>query len=99
LTGRSSLTSADVEGRRDFLIVAALALAVFAQAVPNLVRESLTFYELTYVPSGYSYWVTGDYRLNPEYPPLSKLLAGSLSWTGRRLAGSDDHASPPTGRV
>jgi hypothetical protein len=58
------------------VIVGALALAVFAQAVPSLARKSLTFDELTYIPSGYTYVATGDYRLNPEHPPLAKLLGG-----------------------
>lgn len=60
---------------RTFL--AALGVAVFAQAWLSLSDKSLTFDEVTYIPSGYSYVMTGDYRLNPEHPPLMKLLAGA----------------------
>lgn len=63
-----------------------LSLAAGAQAWLSLRQKSLTFDELTYIPAGYSYVVTGDYRLNPEHPPLAKLLAGgSLLTLGPRL--------------
>lgn len=54
-----------------------LCVATFAQAWLSLRQKSLTFDEVTYIPAGYSYVVTGDYRLNPEHPPLMKLLAGT----------------------
>ena len=41
-------------------------------ALPKL---SATSDEVTHLPSGYSYWVTRDFRMNPEHPPLMKLLA------------------------
>lgn len=53
-----------------------LCCITFAQAWLSLQNKSLTFDEVAYIPSGYSYVVTGDYRLNPEHPPLMKLLAG-----------------------
>lgn len=56
--------------------VAVLCALVAAQAWTSLRTKSLTFDEVTYIPAGYSYVVTGDYRLNPEHPPLAKLLAG-----------------------
>jgi predicted membrane-bound dolichyl-phosphate-mannose-protein mannosyltransferase len=31
--------------------------------------------EVAHIPSGYSYLTTGDYRLNPEHPPIIKDLA------------------------
>ena len=31
--------------------------------------------EITHLPSGYSYWKTGKIELNPQHPPLVKLLA------------------------
>src|SRR3989344_3095597 len=31
--------------------------------------------EITHLPSGYSYWKTGQVVLNPQHPPLVKLLA------------------------
>jgi hypothetical protein len=38
-------------------------------------RESLTFDEDNHMFAGYMMWKTGDYGLNPEHPPLAKLLA------------------------
>ena len=38
-------------------------------------RESLTFDEGDHSFAGYMMWHTGDYGLNPEHPPLVKLLA------------------------
>lgn len=43
--------------------------------VVSSVRESQTVDEGAHLASGYSYWKTGDFRLNPEHPPLIKLLA------------------------
>lgn len=33
-------------------------------------RKSNTFDEIVYVTGGYSYWLTGDYRIHPENGPL-----------------------------
>ena len=64
-------------GRRlDWLVVALLAAAVLLQGGTSLRHKSLTFDELTYIPRGFTYVTTGDYRLNPEHPPLAKLLGG-----------------------
>ncbi len=38
-------------------------------------RESLTFDEDNHMFAGYMMWKTADYGLNPEHPPLIKLLA------------------------
>lgn len=57
-------------------VLAALCVGVFAQAVGSMRQKSLTYDELAYIPAGYSYVATGDLRLNPEQPPLMKLLAG-----------------------
>ena len=37
--------------------------------------ESLTFDEEDHMYAGYRMWESGDYGLNPEHPPLVKLLA------------------------
>jgi 4-amino-4-deoxy-L-arabinose transferase-like glycosyltransferase len=37
--------------------------------------ESLTFDEANHIFSGYMMWHSGDYGLNPEHPPLVKLVA------------------------
>ena len=38
---------------------------------------SATFDETTHLPAGYSYLKTGDCRLNPQHPPLIKLLCAA----------------------
>jgi 4-amino-4-deoxy-L-arabinose transferase-like glycosyltransferase len=47
-------------------------------------RESLTFDEDDHIFAGYMMLHTGDYGLNPEHPPLVKLLA-ALPLLGRNL--------------
>jgi 4-amino-4-deoxy-L-arabinose transferase-like glycosyltransferase len=47
-------------------------------------RESLTFDEGNHMFAGYMMWHTGDYGLNPEHPPLAKLIA-TLPALGRHL--------------
>jgi hypothetical protein len=42
--------------------------------------------EIAHIPSGYSYITRGDYRLNPEHPPLIKDLAAvPLLFTGAKF--------------
>jgi 4-amino-4-deoxy-L-arabinose transferase-like glycosyltransferase len=45
--------------------------------VSSVMQESQTFDEAVYIAAGYSYWKTGDFRLNPEHPPLAKLLVAA----------------------
>lgn len=40
----------------------------------SIVEESQTFDEAVHLAAGYSYWKSGDFRLNTEHPPLGKLL-------------------------
>ncbi len=54
------------------LVLLALQAAQMAYVVH---RESLTFDEDNHMFAGYMMWKTGDYGLNPEHPPLVKLLA------------------------
>jgi hypothetical protein len=60
------------------LVWAAVAVLLVVQAVLVLEcvhRESLTFDEGDHTFAGYMMWKAGDYGLNPEHPPLVKLLA------------------------
>jgi hypothetical protein len=60
-------------------------LAVQAAQVAFIVhRESLTWDEGDHMFAGYMMWHTGDYGLNPEHPPLVKLLA-TLPLLGENL--------------
>jgi 4-amino-4-deoxy-L-arabinose transferase-like glycosyltransferase len=59
---------------KQFAVVALLVVqaGMFAVVVH---RESLTFDEDDHMYAGYRMWTAGDYGLNPEHPPLVKLLA------------------------
>lgn len=65
-------------------LVPLLLAAFFAQAAMAWRLKAPTFDEPTHLAAGWSYLKTGDYRLNPEHPPLLKqwaalpLLAMSL---------------------
>jgi hypothetical protein len=67
-----------------WLIVCALILVQALQTVYVIHRESLTFDEDDHMFAGYMMWHTGDYGLNPEHPPLVKLLA-TLPLLGEKL--------------
>ncbi len=64
-------------------VVALLAVQI-VQTVLVVHRESLTFDEGDHMFAGYMMWHSGDYGLNPEHPPLVKLLA-ALPLLGRDL--------------
>jgi len=62
--------------RRLALAAAALALTVgLWQNIRAVFEQSATYDEFHHLSAGWSYWQTGDFRLNPEHPPLTKLLA------------------------
>lgn len=71
---------------RKWVWVAVLVLlAIQAGQIAYVVhRESLTFDEGDHMFAGYMMWKTGDYGLNPEHPPLVKLLA-TLPILGEKL--------------
>jgi 4-amino-4-deoxy-L-arabinose transferase-like glycosyltransferase len=56
---------------------AAVALLAYLGAVQILAsrQESHIIDEPTELAAGFSYLKTGDFRMNPEHPPLSKILA------------------------
>src|SRR5712691_686172 len=72
---------------RLFLPAALLILAVMATVqIGSIRQEAQTFDEGTHLAAGLSYWKTGDYRMNPEHPPLGKLLCAlPLLFTDVRL--------------
>ena len=81
--------------RRGALGCAALLLALFAfLTLWEMTGDSLTSDERMHLPAGYAYWRTGSFRLNPEHPPLVKLLcAAPLLVLDPRLPPTD----PPPG--
>lgn len=46
-----------------------------ALAISSLRQKSLTYDEPVRLTAGYSYWVTGDYRLDPAEPPFAQMWA------------------------
>ena len=59
------------------LAVLGLMLVQLALVALMVHRESLTFDEDDHMFAGFMMWKTGDYGLNPEHPPLVKLLAAA----------------------
>jgi hypothetical protein len=59
------------------IIAASLLVFVFIITVFSIKDDSLTYDELSHIPSGYSYLTQRDYRMNPEHPPLIKDLAAA----------------------
>ncbi|MBW2416600.1 MAG: phospholipid carrier-dependent glycosyltransferase [Deltaproteobacteria bacterium] len=68
--------SAEVERGplRVWIVVAGLLLALFLQQVLSMRLLTASFDEATHLAAGYSYLQTRDFRLNPQHPPLVKLL-------------------------
>jgi 4-amino-4-deoxy-L-arabinose transferase-like glycosyltransferase len=62
---------------RTWFLCAVVALfAVFATELYLSARlESQTFDEPAHMYAGYSYWLHSDFGINPEHPPLVKLVA------------------------
>jgi 4-amino-4-deoxy-L-arabinose transferase-like glycosyltransferase len=58
-----------------WLTAAALLVIQATLALTMVHRESLTYDEGDHMFAGYMMWKAGDYGLNPEHPPLAKLLA------------------------
>jgi len=67
-----------------WLAVIVLLTVQVIQVVIVLHRESLTWDEGAHMYAGYRMWKNGDYGLNPEHPPLVKLLA-TLPVLGEKL--------------
>lgn len=58
-----------------FWLLAAVLLAVMAAAqLTSIVQENQTWDEAIHIRAGYHYVKLGDFRLNPEHPPLGKML-------------------------
>jgi len=69
--GRGSLKSIP-----DGVLVFAFCALVVLQIAVSLKDKSPTFDESNRFLAGYQYIVDGDFRLNPEHPPLVKYLVG-----------------------
>jgi hypothetical protein len=81
-----------VTERTRAVLVAAVGIALYvAVAVSSLRWTSATYDEGAHLPAGYTYLALGDHRLNPEHPPLAKVLAAApLLGMDVRLKPDDD---------
>ena len=62
--------------RASHLVAAGIILAFTAAALGAMRQKAATSDEPVHLAAGYSYIATRDFRLNPEHPPLIKVLAG-----------------------
>lgn len=69
------------------LAAALLVLGALSLQSIGAWQDSQTTDEAVHLAAGLSYWQTGDWRLNPEHPPIFKLLAALplLTLTSARL--------------
>lgn len=63
-------------GNKLKILVLVLLAATFLLPFFSAQNFSAASDEITHLPSGYSYWKTGLVELNPQHPPLVKLMAG-----------------------
>ncbi|MFH1236434.1 MAG: glycosyltransferase family 39 protein [Parcubacteria group bacterium] len=59
-----------------YALVGIILSTMGALQVVSMLQETQTTDEGVHLAAGYSYLVTGDFRLNEEHPPLIKMLAG-----------------------
>ncbi len=53
-----------------------ILLVVFTiQVIGGMWNNAATYDEVAHLPAGYAYVKNGDFRFNPEHPPLAKILA------------------------
>lgn len=62
---------------RFWLPVVILLLIMFAAELTSAVQQSQIIDEAPHIAAGYSYVKLWDFHLNPEHPPLLKMLAGT----------------------
>ena len=68
-------------------VIVLIAAAIIRSSITTSL-DSFTFDEAYHVGAGAAYVQTGDFRLNPEQPPLTKL------WTGAYVTLLGYHISP-----
>jgi Dolichyl-phosphate-mannose-protein mannosyltransferase/Tetratricopeptide repeat len=86
-------TALSAKSSQRFLIIAATGLIVILalEMWLSIRHESQTFDESAHMYSGMEYWEHGDFGVNPEHPPLVKLLAAlPLLGNGLKLPAPPD---------
>jgi hypothetical protein len=81
-----------MSGRRSLALVAAAVSLQAGLSVHAMRMNSATFDEGAHLPAGYTHLALGDHRLNPEQPPLVKLLAAAPLLAVRPQLRTDDLA-------
>ncbi len=59
-------------------VVAGLLLLFLTLSITSMRQKNATSDETMHIPAGYTYAALGDFRLNPEHPPLVKRLSGLM---------------------
>ncbi len=70
------------------VLITALVIAAVIRSSITTSLDGFTFDEAYHIGAGMSYVQTGDFRLNPEHPPLTKL------WVGTYLSLFDHTLTP-----
>ena len=78
-----------MERRTAFAVLGVLLLALVAQLRYGAATDGVTIDELVYVHAGYRHLYDGDFRLNPEQPPLAK------QWAAMGFLGMPLRIDPP----
>lgn len=61
----------------NYLLVVILLAFFVGQCFFSLLQKNATIDEFTHISAGYSYWKSGQLKLNPEHPPFLKLYASA----------------------
>ncbi len=65
-------------------LVVLMLVVLGVEVVSTIRQQSLTWDEGDHIFAGYEIWKTGDFGLNPEHPPLVKML-GTIPLLGLQL--------------
>ena len=79
-----------------YSVLLLLLFLVFLLPFLSMRNFSPAFDEMTHLPSGFSYLKTGEIRLNPQHPPLIKMLvAVPLLFMDLKFNAQDSHLIGP----
>ncbi len=76
LYNRITAAWAEFINARHAYVAGVMLAAMFGLGIGSMIGNSAIVDEVAHIPAAYSYLHYGDYRLNPEHPPLIKDLAG-----------------------
>jgi len=81
-----------VRGRAPLVALAAAIALQAGLSIDAMRGNAATFDEGAHLPAGYTHLALGDHRLNPEQPPLVKLLAAAPLLLARPVVKTDDRS-------